>query len=58
MLRGRRAKAREKGKKPFSKSKDAIKETVAEAEGHGIDPKAKDVPPPQLEKKEDPPAEA
>jgi len=47
-----------KGKKPSSKSKDTSKETITEAEGHGVDPKAKDVPPPQPEQKADPPAEA
>lgn len=47
-----------KGKKPSSKSKDPSKETITKAEGHRVDPKAKDVPPPQLEQKEDPPAEA
>ena len=48
-----------KGKKPpSSKSKDPSKEKVTEAKGHGVDPKAKDVPSSQPEQKEDPPAEA
>ena len=47
-----------KGKKPSSKSKGPFKETVTKVEGHEVDPIAKDVPPPQPEHKEDPPAEA
>ena len=47
-----------KGKKPSSKSKDPSKEKVDEAEGHRVNPKAKDVPPSQPEQKEDSPAEA
>jgi len=52
-----KGKGKGKGKKPSSKSKDPFKETVNEAESHGVDPKTKDVPPPQLEQKEDPLAE-
>ena len=47
-----------KGKKLSTKSKDAKKEKAAEAEDHGVDPQAKDVPPPQPGQNEDPPAEA
>ena len=54
---GEKGKSKGKGKKPSSKSKDSFKEKVDEAEGHGVDPKAKDVPPSQPEQKEDPPAE-
>jgi len=45
---GEKGKGKGKGKKPFSKSKDPSKEIVTEAEGHGVGPKAKDVPPSQL----------
>ena len=55
---GEKGKGKGKGKKPSSKSKDPSKDKVAEAKGHGVDPKAKDVPPSQPEQKEDPPAEA
>ena len=58
MPRERRVKARAKGKKPSSKSNDPSKKKIAEVEGHGVDPKAKDVPSSQPEQKEDPPAEA
>ena len=47
-----------KGKNLCAKSKDATKEKVAEAEDHGVDPQAKDVPPSQPGQNEDPPAEA
>ena len=53
-----KGKGKGKGKKPSSKAKDLAKETITEAGGHEADPKAKDVPPPQLEQKEDPPVEA
>lgn len=53
-----KGKGKDKGKKLSSKSKDPSKEKVAEAEGYGVDPKAKDVPPSQPKQKEDPPAEA
>ena len=53
-----KGKGKGKGKKPSSKAKDLSEGTVAEAEGHGADPKVKDIPPPQPEQKEDPPAEA
>ena len=55
---GEKGKGKGKGKKPSSKSKDPSKDKVTEAKGHGVNPKAKDVPPFQLEQKEDPPAEA
>ena len=55
---GEKGKGKGKGKKPSSKSKDPSKDKVAEAKGHGVDPKAKDVPPSQPEQKEDPPTEA
>ena len=55
---GEEGKGKVKGTKPSSKSKDPSKETIAEAEGHGVGPEAKDVPPPQPGQKEDPPAEA
>ena len=54
---GEKGKGKGRGKKPSSKSKDPSKETVTEAEGHGVDPKAKDVPPLQPEQNEDPSAE-
>ena len=54
---GEKGKGKGKGKKPSSKSKDPSKEKVAEAEGQGVDPQAKDIPPFQSEKKEDPPTE-
>ena len=53
-----KGKGKGKGKKPSSKAKDLAKETIIEAKDHGVDPKAKDVPPPQPEQKEDPPAKA
>ena len=55
---GEKGKGKGKGKKPSSKSKDPSKEKVAEAKGHGVNPKAKDVPPSQLKQKEDPPTKA
>ena len=55
---GEKGKGKGKGKKPSSKFKDPFTETVAEAEGHGVSPEAKDIPPPQPGQKEDPPAEA
>ena len=47
-----------KGKKTSFRAKDLTKETVIEAEDHRAGPKVKDVPPPQLEQKENPLAEA
>ena len=55
---GEKGKGKGKGKKPSSKSKDPSKEIITKAEGYGVGPKAKDVPPSQPEQKEDPPAEA
>ena len=56
-VEGEKGRGKGKGQKPFSKSKDPSKEKVAKAEGHGVDPQAKDVLPSQSEQKEDPPAE-
>ena len=56
-VEGEKGRGKGKGKKPFSKSKDPSKEKVTKAEGHGVDPQAKDVLPSQSEQKEDPPAE-
>ena len=55
---GEKGKGKGKGKKPSTISKDPSKKKVAEAEGHGVDPQAKDVPPSQPEQKEDPPTKA
>ena len=55
---GEKGKGKGKGKKHFAKSKDPTKEKVAEAEDHGVDPQAKDVPPSQPDQNEDPPTEA
>ena len=55
---GEKGKGKGKGKKPSSKSKDPSKEKVAEAKGHRVNPKTEDVPPSQLEQKEDPPTKA
>ena len=57
-VEGEKGKGKDKGKKPFSKSKDPSKEIITKAEGHGVSPKVKDVPPSQPEQKEDPPIEA
>ena len=51
-----KGKSRGQGKKTSSKAKDLAKEAVTEY--HGADFQVKDVPPPQLEQKEDPHAEA
>ena len=51
-----KGKGRGKGKKTSSKAKDLAKEAVTE--DHEADLQVKDVPPPQPEQKEDPPAEA
>ena len=56
--KGEKGKGKGKGKKLSAKSKDAAKEKVVEAENHGADPQAKDVPPSQPGQNEDPPAEA
>ena len=55
---GEKGKGKGKGKKLSAKSKDATKEKATEAEDHGVDPQAKDVPPSQPGQNEDPPAEA
>ena len=55
---GEKGKGKDKGKKHFAKSKDPAKEKVAEAEDHGVDPQAKDVPPSQPDQNEDPLAKA
>ena len=55
---GEKGKGKGKGKKLSAKSKDLAKEKVVEAEDHGVDPQAKDVPPSQLDQNEDPPVEA
>ncbi|XP_050249001.1 uncharacterized protein LOC126696279 [Quercus robur] len=51
-----KGKGKGKGKKTSSKAKDLTKEAVTK--DHGADLQVKDVPPPQSEQKEDPPAEA
>jgi len=53
---GKKGKGKGKGRKISAKSKDATKEKAAEAEDHGVDPQAKDVPPSQPGQNEDPPA--
>ena len=55
---GEKGKGKGKGKKLSAKSKDAAKEKVAEAENHGADPQAKDVPHSESGQNEDPSAEA
>lgn len=49
-------KGKGKGKRTSSKAKDPAKESVTK--DFGADSQAKDVPPPQPEQKENPPAEA
>ena len=51
-------KGKGKGKKLPAKSKDAAQEKPTEAETHGADPQAKDVPPSLPSQNEDPPTEA
>ncbi|XP_050290115.1 uncharacterized protein LOC126728309 [Quercus robur] len=53
-----KGKGKGKGKKTSSKAKDLAKEAITEAEDHGAGPQVKDVPSPQPEQKEDPPAES
>ena len=55
-VEGEKNKGKGKGKRTSSKAKDLAKESVTE--DHGADSQVKDVPPPQPEQKEDPPAEA
>ena len=55
-VEGEKNKGKGKGKRTSSKAKDPTEESVTE--DHGADSQVKDVPPPQLEQKEDPPAEA
>ena len=56
--KGEKGKGKGKGKKLSGKLEDVAKEKVAEAKDHGVDPQAKDVPPPQPGQNEDPPTEA
>ena len=53
-----KGKGKGKEKKTSSKAKDLAKDAISEAEDPRAGPQVKDVPPPHLEQKEDPPTEA